>query len=395
MADAARSLVRDRQVPKRFAVVHNIPSPYRLHMFSLLNERLRARGVEFHVHFMARSHRHRHHWSGFSEGIPFPHTFWLNTGPIVRGRKWDFNPGLIAALSGRRTDYLMLGGLWDSLTNFALTILGRRSVGIAWCEGNTSTPGRITGAALTLKRSLLQRLQFCAVPGIEGGKYMQLLLGNASPAPKIVVLPNIVDETLFTPEGRDVEGERRQVRSTLNVAAGDSLALWPARLIPDKGVCEFLSCFDRGDFRGWTIAILGEGPLKGEISRILSERNLQERVRLIPYLPYEKMPSLYRAADLFLLPSMLDPNPLSVVEAMHAGLPILVSKRIGNFPEALRPGENGWGVDPLDEAGLRSAVIGVFSTPRSELRRMGTASREVAASVWEAQGRSMPFLTGS
>lgn len=382
------------QPKKRFVIVHNIPSPYRLHMFNLLNERLKARGVDFHVHFMARSHQHRHYWEDYSKKVPFPHTFWFNAGPTINGRKWDFNPGIMAALTGQFTDYLMLGGVWDSFTNLFIALLGRRSVGIAWCEGNTSTPGRITGLILNAKRSLLRHFQVLAVPGFEGRKYMELVLGSSDPKPKIVTLPNIVDETLFSPDGQDVDSDRRRIRSELKIAIEVKIAIWPARLIPDKGIAEFLSHLTRDDLKGWVIVILGEGPLREDIEKIISERNFKNNVLLISCFPYEKMPLLYRAADLFLLPSILDPNPLSVVEAIHSGLPILVSKRIGNFPEALQEGRNGWGIDPLDGKSVKFAVREAFTIPLDKLRHMGEKSRAIAADFWGSARAIDTFLDG-
>ena len=310
---------------RSFVVVHNIPSPYRLHLFRVLNERLRARGVDFHVHFMAHTHHDRRHWRVDSEDIPFSHTFWRDVGPFIRGMKWHFNPGLVVALAKQRTDYLLLGGPWTSLTGAFVSLLARRTTGIAWLEGNTQTPGRINGLALFAKRFLLSRFQFLAVPGKEGKAYTQLILSRSGTLPRIALLPNIVDESLFTPVWQDPNGDHNRIRSQLNVSRDSKLAIWPARLIPTKGTCEFLSRLTPADICGWQVVILGQGPLKNDIEKLIVVRGLKNHIRLVPYVPYALMPSIYGAADLFLLPSLADPNPLSVVEAMHAGLPLLIS----------------------------------------------------------------------
>ena len=54
------------------------------------------------------------------------------------------------------------------------------------------------------------------------------------------------------------------------------------------------------------------------------------------------MPKYYAASDLFLLPSIHDPNPLSVVEALHSGLAVAISDRCGNVEEGVMDGDNGF-----------------------------------------------------
>ena len=88
------------------------------------------------------------------------------------------------------------------------------------------------------------------------------------------------------------------------------------------------------------------------------------------------MVRLYAAADLFVLPSLRDPSPLSAVEACAAGLPLLASKRIGNFDDVVGEDENGWGYDPEDPEAYRDLVRRVAAMDRAELRRRGRLSRE-------------------
>ena len=81
---------------KSFQVIHTITSPYRIHMFNIMHEMLKTRGVHFHVHFMSNNTSHRpSDWSHSSQKIHFKHSFWPNIGPNLYGNKWHTNPGLI------------------------------------------------------------------------------------------------------------------------------------------------------------------------------------------------------------------------------------------------------------------------------------------------------------
>lgn len=379
---------------KTFVVVHNIPSPYRIHLFSVLGERLHTRGISLHVHFMARLHQDRPHWMLENETLPFSHTFWPDVGPTVRGMRWHLNPGLVRKLRNQPCDYLLVGGLWDSFTNMLISGLAKRAVGIAWLEGNTKTTGRTGGLALAFKQLLLRRYQFVAVPGIEGRDYLQLLIPGTDSPPYTLILPNIVDERKFTPKWQTTADDRQAVYSRFNVAPQDKLAVWPARLVAAKGIVEFLSVVPSQALTGWKLLLLGEGPLKENVQNIVQSRGLEKNVVLSSYVGYDEMPKIYGAADLFLLPSISDPNPLSVVEAMFTGLPILVSDHIGNYPEAFHEGVNGWGFNPFQPDSVLAATRAAFSASREQLEDMGRQSRRIAEDFWGSINAIDRFIAG-
>jgi len=379
---------------KTFVAVHNIPSPYRVHLFSVLAERLQTKNISLHVHFMAHIHQDRPHWVLKNGALSFPHTFWPDLGPTIRGMRWHLNPGLIKELANQPCDYLLVGGLWDSLTNMLISGMAKRSVGIAWLEGNTKTTGRIGGLALVYKRLLLQRYQFVAVPGIEGRNYLRLLIPETDSRLNPVILPNIVDERKFRPKRQTPADGQHAVRSRFNIAPEDKIAVWPARLVAAKGIVEFLSAVPPQALVGWKLLLLGEGPLKEKVQSIVRSKGLEKNVVLESYVNYDEMPDIYRAADLFLLPSISDPNPLSVVEAMFTGLPILVSNRIGNYPEACHEGVNGWGFNPYQPESILTATKAAFSTPRERLEEMGRQSQRIAEDFWGSTNAIDRFITG-
>jgi glycosyltransferase involved in cell wall biosynthesis len=371
---------------RTFSIVHNIPSPYRLHLFEVMGRLLSERGYDLNVDFMARTHGDRPHWAAEAEAVPLNHTFWRDWGPRLRGKEWHLNPGLAGRLVSRPSDVVLVGGPWDSLTGAIATFASARSHRIGWFESNTSSPGRTTGVALRIKRALLLQYDVIAVPGAEGAKVALQFLGG--PRRPIVRLPNIVDERRFNPSSS--EERRRAVRAELGALAGERLALWIARLSPEKGLIEFLSAIEPPILDGWVLVIIGDGHQRSAIEGVLRERGFGRRVRIVASRDYSSMPDLYRAADLFVLPSLEDPNPLSVVEAMHSGLPLLISKRIGNFPEAMDG--NGWSLNPFDAADIGRAAKNAFGATPQQLAAMGARSRTIASVSWASEGAVSRFL---
>jgi glycosyltransferase involved in cell wall biosynthesis len=343
--------------------------------------------MKLHVHYLAEGHADRRHWRGHAVDDHYETTVWRDVGIRSSRREIHLNPGVIAHFLNARVKWLMVGGPWDSLTGAAISLAGRADNAIAWFEGNSHTPGRNALPVRLAKKALLARYKYWAVPGAEGIVYAGMV-GGRSNTQKCRILPNIVDEGRF-----NLSAEvRRLTREEWKVPPAERMAIWPARLVPEKGIVPFLESLEREFLKGWTIRIIGDGPLRQEISDTLKRLQIEQHVALVPSVPYDRMPALYRAADLFILPSLHDPNPLSVVEAMHSGLPILISDRVGNFPEALRQGVNGWGFDPAKKENVRAATAAALTATNATLQEAGEASREVARSGWSSEDAVARFI---
>jgi glycosyltransferase involved in cell wall biosynthesis len=357
-----------------------------MHLFETMWRELGTRGIDFHVEFLARSASHRQKsWQVDPNSIQFPHAFSTDIGPHFRGTKWHFNPALIARLARRKSDYLMIGGPWASISGGLGTLLGRSQRSIAWIEGTSWHAASSGSKSSAVKRWLLRKFDYVATPGLEGERFVDGLFGdNLEDRPPIINLPNIVDDKRFGAPS-DIGDVRGRLRSRLGVSSDVKIAIWPARHIAEKGIPEFLSKLSPSNLNNWKILIIGDGPERGNVERTIKKRGLENNVILHDFVEPTAMPELYQGSDLFMLPSVRDANPLSAVEALMCGLPILVSNRIGNFPEALQQDVNGWGFDPFDGLQVEGAVESAFGTPSQKLRSMGLESRRIALEVWESK----------
>ena len=87
---------------------------------------------------------------------------------------------------------------------------------------------------------------------------------------------------------------------------------------------------------------------------------------------------LLSLADGFILPSLGDPYPLAVIEAAFAGLPLLLSDRVGCHPDALLPGENGLLFDPHDLDSIQRCLGEFIALGPQVWAAMGAQSLKVA-----------------
>lgn len=123
------------------------------------------------------------------------------------------------------------------------------------------------------------------------------------------------------------------------------------------------------------LLLCGEGEERGQLEAGARRLGIAGRVRFLG--SRADIPELLAASDLFVLPSLYEGHPLSVMEAMAAGLPVLATA-VGGVPEVVRPGETGLLVPPGDVAAL-AAAMGRLADDAGERLRLGREGARVAA----------------
>src|SRR5205823_13173952 len=123
----------------------------------------------------------------------------------------------------------------------------------------------------------------------------------------------------------------------------------------------------------YRVTLVGEGPGRPAVATDI-RRLPAERAELVG--ARRDVPELLAAADLFVLSSRSEGLPISVLEAMAAGLPV-VATNVGGMPEVVVNGETGFLVPPAEPRALAEAVGRLLLDP--ELRqRFGAAGRRRA-----------------
>lgn len=162
-----------------------------------------------------------------------------------------------------------------------------------------------------------------------------------------------------------------------------------ARLIERKGQHHLIQAVKRlTDERvDVTLELVGTGDAAAANEQQARELGLKDRVRFAGYVPREKIAEHYANAHLFSLASYNEGMSVATLEAMAAGLPLVVSRTPGTR-ELVRENHNGLLFDWADVDSL-TAHLRHLATHRDVARGMGAASRERAARfAWEdAAGR--------
>jgi glycosyltransferase involved in cell wall biosynthesis len=134
--------------------------------------------------------------------------------------------------------------------------------------------------------------------------------------------------------------------------------------------------------------IVGDGPDRPDVERELAAGGLSDVVELAG--ERGDVPKLLAAADVFVLSSRSECMPISVLEAMAAGLPIVASA-VGGLPEMVVDGETGYLVAPGDATALGDALARLVADPRLRVR-MGESGRRRALARFDLPGFAAAHL---
>ena len=168
-----------------------------------------------------------------------------------------------------------------------------------------------------------------------------LFVRGGLPPDRILVKPNFVSD----PGVRTVPAER------------SSTVLVVGRLVDQKGVHLLLEAWRRFANRSLELVVVGDGPARADLER-LGVPGVRFAGRLAP----EQVRELMLAGRALAFPSRsYEGQPMVVLEALAAGLPVLASD-LGGLPELLRPTGAGWLAPPGDVAGWTGALRGLTQT---------------------------------
>jgi len=166
-------------------------------------------------------------------------------------------------------------------------------------------------------------------------------------------------EIIPTPVRLDAfgRGEGAWVRQKHGLDAGERVLVYVGRLALEKDLPLLLRAFRRvlAQEPGCTLLLVGSGPEEKHLRRLVEELDIGERVVFVGHVKHVQVPDYLAAADLFTLTSWSEVQPLSVLEALAAGLPAVAVRTLATA-ELLTPGVDSVLVE-ADEAVFAAAVL--------------------------------------
>jgi glycosyltransferase involved in cell wall biosynthesis len=235
---------------------------------------------------------------------------------------------------------------------------------------------------------------------VGGQRHVEYLVELGMPRERVFTGYDVVDNHYFRQKAEEVRSRRssasakatadREVRQ--KCALPENYFLASARFVEKKNLPTLIRAY--AEYRrgseirsqksevsnnkaSWDLVVLGDGPLKTDLCRLISDLRLNEHVHLPGFEPYDELPVYYALANAFVHASTTEQWGLVVNEAIASGLPVIVSERCGCVPELING--NGFTFDPTNEQELTARLLEMASLSDEERKRLGDNSYRIAA----------------
>jgi len=179
-------------------------------------------------------------------------------------------------------------------------------------------------------------------------------------------IPNGVDTERFT------SGDS-PLRKEWGIRQGDVVLLLAQRLVEVKGATVYAEAVRALKGLPVHLVFAGDGPDRPKVEGLLHKNGMIDKARFLGNVANSRMPDIYRAADISVLPSRREATSITGLESMASGVP-LVGTRVGGIPYLIEEGRTGLMVPPDDPSAMGDALRALVMDPRAR-KSMGEAAR--------------------
>jgi len=225
------------------------------------------------------------------------------------------------------------------------------------------------------KRIIRSQLESCAAVLVLSKRWETIVL-EIAPRAQVIEMPNYVP----VPKHPHLASS----------SGPECVFFFSGQVGSRKGVFDLLPAFrdarrSRPEIR---LRIAGDGELEKAIS-MTRELGLEDCVELLGWLSASDIQRELEKADVFLLPSHNEGLPMSLLEAMACGLPV-VSTRVGGIPEVVKDSVNGLLIEAGDKEALTQSII-LLATEPSLRTKLGESAQETIRMHYSVE-KLMPRL---
>jgi len=214
-------------------------------------------------------------------------------------------------------------------------------------------------------------LRFCDTIIAVSADIQRSLTDCGIKANRIKVIPNAVRTDI---DKSSLLNQRQEARQLFGFSEEDCVLGYVGRLSPEKGLTYLIesAALARNANCPVKMLIIGEGPEQGELRNTVKRRGLESHAVFAGFQTI--IDGLLPAIDIFILPSLTEGTPMSLLEAMAYGIPAIAST-VGQIPEIIDSGKSGILVRPEDAEQMKDAIVFLCNKP-SVRESIGKAGRK-------------------
>ncbi|HEY9278154.1 MAG TPA: glycosyltransferase family 4 protein [Methylotenera sp.] len=253
----------------------------------------------------------------------YKHQF-LSKKNKVEGINW----GIVSVLLRNRFDVILVHG-YNNVTNLIAIIVARLIGTKVLMRGDTRVQPQHQHANL---KAQLKRIIFKLCNGFVtiGTLNKNYFLQHGVPLDRLFFAPFCVSNEQFNVSAKRRVEFRQEIRVKLDLSSDSLIVLFVSKLISRKRADELIKAFAtlEEEFPNACLVIAGSGEDEGKL-RSLAESLGVLQIRFLGFQNQTKLPAIYAASDIFVLPADSEPWGLVVNEVMAAGVPVIVSSEVG------------------------------------------------------------------
>ncbi|HYP17003.1 MAG TPA: glycosyltransferase family 4 protein, partial [Opitutus sp.] len=190
------------------------------------------------------------------------------------------------------------------------------------------------------------------------------------PTRRLFFAPHAVNHEFFDPGRPEPQAEARRLRDELGIAPGTRVVVFAGKLVPSKQPRQLLAAFAALRPESAALVFVGDGEEK---SALVKDARLARpgSVHFLPFANQTQMPARYLLGDVFALPSKgyYETWGLAVNEAMHMGVPALVSDLVGCQQDLVTDQKTGWVFRANDPDHLRDRLAAALRADLQPFRK--------------------------
>jgi glycosyltransferase involved in cell wall biosynthesis len=231
----------------------------------------------------------------------------------------------------------------------------------------------LPGLPSEISQSLLEAYMpdFCAAVDmvISPSPGMGAVLRRFKVTAPITIVPNGVELSRFYKSDGHAQREKYGLR------ADDLLLVYAGRLAPEKNLPFLLKAFSGllEAVPNAHLLLVGDGPERQKLEEQALNSGSGERIHFVGRVPYDDLPNYLAMCDVFVTASVSEVHPLSVIEAMAAGLPVMGIQSVG-VGDTVKDGVSGY--LSSDDLAAFTAKLTRLCLDESARRRMGQQARQ-------------------
>ncbi|MHB8208958.1 glycosyltransferase family 4 protein [Mucilaginibacter sp.] len=363
----------------KLAIITTHPIQYYAPVFKLLHER---RQVELKVFYTWGEDSQKSYDPGFNktvkwdisllDGYPYEWVKNTSTKPGSHNFKGIVNPVLPQQIEDYNPDAILIYG-WAYSGHLKAIRYFKNKVPV-YFRGDSTLINERNGIKSFLKSIFLKwvyrHIYHAFYVGTNNKAYFKQY---GLKEDQLSFAPHAIDNARFQ---IDHLQQAQELRASLNITNNDILILYAGKFEPVKNVKTLISAFANITQPNVHLLLVGNGVDEADLISYAKTNHIK-RLHFLNFVNQSYIPAVYRAADIYCLPSISESWGLAVNEAMACGKAVLISDKVGCSIDLVIPGKNGDIFEAANVGDLTKKLTQLINKGKNDLLQMGKYSQQI------------------